>query len=1502
MKCMGRFLASMIVGVVWIAPASADGTYHDLASGNFSQNWTGTDAALSTNDVWTGVPSIIGYLGDVDAGSPTAVDPRTRTQASSGAVDVIVNQAANVASTAGGVAEFQSLANPVVALQGSGTADAPSLVLHLNTTGRTNVTLSYLLRDIDTSGDNATQAFALQYRIGNSGVFTALTTDGFVADASDGPSLTKDTAVSVNLSSATANAIDNQAQVEIRILTTNAAGNDEWVGIDDISVISTVGGLPTLTIANASVIEGDSPGCTTTALNFTVTSDMAAPAGGIGFTFSTADASATLTDNDYTQVSGGAGTIAAGATTGTATVNVTCDKNAEANETLMVNLIDGPAYNLGAANTADGTITDDDTPVLTITDVSQNEGDSGTSNMVFTVQLDRPAPTGGVSYNYSVASITATAGSDFAAVGTLPGAISAGNTSQQHTVVINGDTDFEDDETFSFTVSGATQVAAAGNDFTATGTILNDDVSTLPSIFIADVSQNEGNSGGTTFTFDVNLNMPAGAGGATFDIATSNGTATVADNDYIALALTGQTIPAGSSSYAFSVTVNGDTTFESNETFNVTITPGAGIAGAGNDLAAVGTIVNDDITLSVQPTLSVTEGSAPGSANFAITIAANAIPFDTTTVNYQTLAGSALSGSDYASTSGTATITCAPGPAMPCGATVNVPIVGDLNDEPDETFTFTLSNPTGTGVSIGSATSTVTIVNDDVPAVEIWQIQGDGSRSPYEGQTVTTLGNVVTAVLPNGFMMQTPDARADTDFETSNAMLVFTGTNAPVLSQLAVGDQIDVRGSIIEFASNSTSFGVTRTKLVTEFTSAGLIVIKGAGSMPLPAPVTLNALIPSPDPTVPACDPDNDLNAGDPENGSFDLDPGAAVMADSALVRNFECLEGMRVTTTTGVIGSPNQAFVGSGDPYAEMTFTADGMRPFREPGVAFSVAGENGAVINLTPPAPPLPAGFVWDGNPNSFEIDVDKFQANHPNNVMVPGTTFSATGIIGIDFADYEFYVQTLNVNTAAPPLPTPVPNAQASELTVASLNVLRLYDYCDDPGTSSSNEPVNIADTDRKIVKLSVYIRTVMKSPDVIGIQETEIPSAPGTVCNNGQVTTSALQLLANRIAADGGPTYTVYNSPATHDPGRISVAFLVNPTRVSVTGTTQLRFNEQWTFTANGTPVTDDLHDRPPFLLEATTSVGGAPLPFAVMTNHLRSLGGIDDFVPEASDATPTADHENAHRVRRKKLHQAMAVACEAQAYQTAHPTRPLILVGDYNAFEFSDGYTDVNGIIRGDTDPAQSQYDIGFNGQTGGCAPQPNGQLVSPQLTEALFSLPAHQRYSYVFEGNAQELDHAFLNTAAQQRFVAFAYGRGNADAPAVEEFQPLITSPATQVLFASDHDGFVLRLNATSNSQPQSTAITNQTATEGDAIHRDVSASFSDPDTDTLTCTATGLPTALSISNNCIITGTIAIGAAAGSPYTVTVRATDPGGLFAEQSFTLTVNPAPILIFGNGFE
>jgi DNA/RNA endonuclease G (NUC1) len=196
----------------------------------FSQDWSNVGLITVNND-WSNVPGIIGYRGD-DLTTATGTDPQTILADGSGTpVNVNANQTNPDTFTSGGVTEFE-ITNPVVALQGSGTADAPHIVINVTTTGQSSIAVAYNVRDIDGSTDNAVQPVALQYRIGATGNFTNVPA-AFIADATTGPSLaTLITPVNVVLPAAA----DNQPLVQLRVITTNAVGNDEWVGIDNINI------------------------------------------------------------------------------------------------------------------------------------------------------------------------------------------------------------------------------------------------------------------------------------------------------------------------------------------------------------------------------------------------------------------------------------------------------------------------------------------------------------------------------------------------------------------------------------------------------------------------------------------------------------------------------------------------------------------------------------------------------------------------------------------------------------------------------------------------------------------------------------------------------------------------------------------------------------------------------------------------------------------------------------------------------------------------------------------------------------------------------------------------------------------------------------------------------------------------------------------------------------------------------------------------------------------
>lgn len=267
--------------------AVLNNSYFDLSTGSFSQDWTNA-GLITVNDNWSGVPSIQGFLGQ-DMTTATGVDPQTLLAGASlvpNDLDVLANQSAPNTVSNGGVIEFDGIPNPSIALNGSGTADAPHVVLYMNTVGRQSVNVSYNARDLDGGTDNAIMPVALQYRVGETGDFTNVPA-AFIADATTGPSIaTLVTPVNVTLPAA----IDNQAQVQLRIMTTNAVGNDEAIGIDDIVVSSTAaGGNPgsiQLTSSTSSVTEG------TASINVTA-SRTVGTTGAVGVSFATSNGTAT---------------------------------------------------------------------------------------------------------------------------------------------------------------------------------------------------------------------------------------------------------------------------------------------------------------------------------------------------------------------------------------------------------------------------------------------------------------------------------------------------------------------------------------------------------------------------------------------------------------------------------------------------------------------------------------------------------------------------------------------------------------------------------------------------------------------------------------------------------------------------------------------------------------------------------------------------------------------------------------------------------------------------------------------------------------------------------------------------------------------------------------------------------------------------------------------------------------------------------------------------------
>lgn len=254
-----------------------------------------------------------------------------------------------------------------------------------------------------------------------------------------------------------------------------------------------------------------------------------------------------------------------------------------------------------------------DAPSLSIASVSTTEGNSGTKTLNFTVKMTGSNPEG-VSVEFATANGTALAGEDYVAkTGFLTWR--AGDTSARTiAVTINGDTKIESDETFLVNLSNPGGLTL--NNTSATGTIKNDDTA----IKISDASITEGNSGTKTLNFTVTrTGLTSIASSVKF--ATANGTTkpATAGSDYVAKTGTVSWAANDTASKTISITINGDTTVEANETFFVNLSGAIGATIA--DAQGLGTITNDDtavVTLQAE-SATLAGGTKAASTNKGFT-------------------------------------------------------------------------------------------------------------------------------------------------------------------------------------------------------------------------------------------------------------------------------------------------------------------------------------------------------------------------------------------------------------------------------------------------------------------------------------------------------------------------------------------------------------------------------------------------------------------------------------------------------------------------------------------------------------------------------------------------------------------------------------------------------------------------------------------------------------------------------------------------------------------
>ncbi len=692
-------------------------------------------------------------------------------------------------------------------------------------------------------------------------------------------------------------------------------------------------------------------------------------------------------------------------------------------------------------------------------------------------------------------------------------------------------------------------------------------------------------------------------------------------------------------------------------------------------------------------TVTVTPGSSPASTGIAVTANLSAIGGAASQAFYDDgTHGDSTAGDNIFSFSATATVASSGAVSLPVSVT---------------------------DAQLRTASASISLtVNLPVPTVAIDVIQGARSTSTgpitstYVGQMVQASG-IVTTVISNGFFIQTPDGQDDGNPLTPEGIEIFTSSKPTV----AVGDSVTVTGTVQTFPAVTASHTPA-----TEIASPTVVV--NSHNNPLPAPVTLTASM---------------LTAS---GGLWQLTP----------------YEGMRVTVAsmTAVSGTNGSISNESAETattvgyfYAVIGNTA---RPFREPGIDIRDTPFTGVPANVA----------HFDDNPERILVNTT-LSGGTSLEISTGAVVQNVTGVLDFTFSSDSFYDPSRLIVDAtwdrgqltAGITPQPVPPPASNEFTVASFNIERFYNTLssDDlywvpagvtgfngnssTGTISSGQTYQSAAVDvtsaayqRRLQKVSLAIRNILNTPDIVTLEEVE--------------NQSVAQDIASQINSDAGIAnlYSVYSTDNstfyTQDGTGISVGFLVKNSTVDTLGFSQFGQNES--FTSTGSSSLISLNDRPWLVLNAGVKRANATdYPVTVIVNHMRSLSSINANTTSGANA------------RLKKELQAEDIAKYIQGLQAAG--QHVISGGDFNAFEFSDAYTDTLATYTNvNVLPADQVVVPGVAG------------LVTPPLVDLTLSLPANQRWSYVEDGNAQVLDHMVV-TPELAATGHIAYAHINADFP-----------------------------------------------------------------------------------------------------------------------------------------
>lgn len=367
-------------------------------------------------------------------------------------------------------------------------------------------------------------------------------------------------------------------------------------------------------------------------------------------------------------------------------------------------------------------------------------------------------------------------------------------------------------------------------------------------------------------------------------------------------------------------------------------------------------------------------------------------------------------------------------------------------------------------------------------------------------------------------------------------------------------------------------------------------------------------------------------------------------------------------------------------------------------------------------------------DFNPERVLLDLELVAA--PASIEAGTMIGDLVGILDYGFGGYRIEVTGLGQET---------PAARTAGLTIGSYNVENLDPVVEDRALVGGDAEVDDDVGTGKFAAIAAQIVGALAAPAIVALQEIQDnDGAERTPVVAADVT---LRELADAIVAAGGPRYSFLDLPPQRDAdggqpgGNIRVAYLFDPTRARLAPASPRRIVDP--DTADGDAFADT---RKPLLAGFDTAAG----PVTLINLHLSSRGGGDPAFGSVQPPAIAAD--DARRA------QAAVVAREVDALLASDPSAKIVVLGDFNAFYFEPTLTELEGADRL------------FNLHRG---------------------LPELARYTYVFEGQGQALDHALVSAAAREG-ATLAIRHVNAG----------------RIAQASDHDPYVVALAPAEGAEP----------------------------------------------------------------------------------------------------